>query len=724
MTKTSPVHNHFTLVDGVYVCHHGADCKPLGGKNSTSTLRHHLNVKHTKWDDNPPPPPPPQLISPSKRRCLRQTSLSDRSFLVLSNASLVPAIASCFAHHSWAHLTIESDAFQHMVNCIRHSNIALPAREAVQTAQLQHAQKLKSELIGKLQSFCRSSPITVAMDGWSNVNMAKVTNVVLLCGGHAYYWCSIVNSRHHNTAAWLRDQLVEVMQRLQGSGLQFAGLVLDNEAVNGALFRLLEPTFPFLIHSPCAAHILQLCVDHSLRLPAIVPLLTSMEALINRFRNNKVAKLQLLQHQTASGVVKPLGVKRPCTTRWSSHLQAAERLVEVQVYVDRVERQPPSFWLELTALVHFLKPFQVATDVLQADSSTLFDTYKVFTTLQRHVNRLQRTDFLYPSKYDILNVILDMWDKHINLNAVAICAHLSFDESADITFSASLDDAQDWFVQFATQYAIYWSLTEYAEPDQIKRAATHEWTSYLQKAGHGFDKMAERVAEMKMAVPFEPKRVWLLHRAAAPIISHAAIAVLCVAGSEAAVERTFSVQKLVHSDRRNRLNEAAVEAEMFIRTNERLLVNSKSSSASRKRKQTPLSVEMEADDVDGEPVPSLAALFQRPAVQEEQKQADGHAVSAAAAPAAAAVAAQPEVVEVSVPPPVDQVEAFVKQFVREEHVTAHYRWSPSRLQVLEGKAAGHNPPIIMHTALLKDRIKQYVSGQGAAEVEEQEAVVE
>ena len=80
--------------------------------------------------------------------------------------------------------------------------------------------------------------------------MVKVTNVVLLCGGVAYYWCNIVNSRHHNTAVWLRDALMEVMRGLQGKGLIFVGLVLENEAVNGALFTLVQPIFPSLIHSP------------------------------------------------------------------------------------------------------------------------------------------------------------------------------------------------------------------------------------------------------------------------------------------------------------------------------------------------------------------------------------------------------------------------------------------------------------------------------------------
>jgi hypothetical protein len=45
-----------------------------------------------------------------------------------------------------------------------------------------------------------NNPVTLALDGWTNVNHNKVTNLILLCGGRAYYWKSIVNTMEHNTA--------------------------------------------------------------------------------------------------------------------------------------------------------------------------------------------------------------------------------------------------------------------------------------------------------------------------------------------------------------------------------------------------------------------------------------------------------------------------------------------------------------------------------------------
>jgi hypothetical protein len=43
-------------------------------------------------------------------------------------------------------------------------------------------------------------PVTLALDGWTNVNHHKVTNLVLLNQGRAYFWSSVQNDSRHNTA--------------------------------------------------------------------------------------------------------------------------------------------------------------------------------------------------------------------------------------------------------------------------------------------------------------------------------------------------------------------------------------------------------------------------------------------------------------------------------------------------------------------------------------------
>ena len=58
---------------------------------------------------------------------------------------------------------------------------------------------------------------------------------------------------------------------------------------------------------------------------------------------------------------------------------------------------------------------------------------------------------------------------------------------------------------------------------------------------------------------------------AVPELSHVAVALVGVCASEAAVERSFSLQDRIHSKTRNRSGDDLVEAQMFIKLNSPLL---------------------------------------------------------------------------------------------------------------------------------------------------------
>ena len=122
-----------------------------------------------------------------------------------------------------------------------------------------------------------------------------------------------------------------------------------------------------------------------------------------------------------------------------------------------------------------------------------------------------------------------------------------------------------------------------------------------------------------------------------PFLSHAAVAILSVCGSEAAVERTFSAQGLVHSDLLNRLGDATVEAEMFIKFNKATVTRVDQRGQKQHRKRSPdadaFCEQMGDDDKGDEPPPSIAGVFsrpkppQQPRPSEEKANAEEHAQS-------------------------------------------------------------------------------------------------
>jgi hypothetical protein len=683
------------------------------------------------------------LSTLSLSKSLSLTSLSLCSLLhpstgrvtvFINNAGLLPAAAALFARCSWAHHIVDFPEFKDFISAVRASTCPSPERRQVKQGQIDLAQTLRARVVRQLRCYCRASPLTVAIDGWTDVNTSKVTNVVILCGGTAYYWCSIVNSHGHNTAVWLETALVRVLNGIREEGLIFTALVADNERVNRTLWELLLVHFPFLIRSPCAAHLIQLCVNKALELPLIEPIFTSMECLLRQFRPKeprlKLKNLQVanpLRSTAASGIPLVYGLLRPMETRWSSWLYSAQRLLMLRSYVDLVMSQDASFWSSLDQLVAFLKPFQVATDVMQ-DSSTLFDSWRMFKRLLGHVAGIPSTSLFYSAKEAIKTVIIDLWEKHINIDAIVICAQLSFDSSVDDIFPDRVQGARRWFLDFAAKYALYWHIAD-NDTDEVlvKRSALREWAAFLGRTpGTCFDRLDTDVEDLRKehaAHPASfPRAVWHLYLGDAPIISHAAVAILSVCASEAAVERTFSAQGLVQSDLRNRLGKDSVEAEMFIKFNKRTVDGVEGQLAGVRRKaHSPgdamgYCAEMGEQDEDEADVPSVAALFTRPeAVAEEG--AAVVAVAVAEDEKAEVHSLQPVTVVISqVPraPPRDEMQAFIEHIVALMGVTSKFRWGEAKMLQLWTEGQKWRPPMEDMDTVLRNKIMAWVRAQEQA----------
>ena len=161
---------------------------------SQTVLRQHIDNKHAGF---PPPSPSSSSSSsvclpPSKKRTMQSTL--DQTTLFINNEALCPALAALFARCSWAHQAVDFPEFLAVIIAARSSTCPPPNRHQLRQSQLDLAQNLRTRVVRQLRCYCRTSPLTVAIDGWTDVNSSKVTNVVILCGGVAYYWCSIVTA--------------------------------------------------------------------------------------------------------------------------------------------------------------------------------------------------------------------------------------------------------------------------------------------------------------------------------------------------------------------------------------------------------------------------------------------------------------------------------------------------------------------------------------------------
>jgi hypothetical protein len=228
------------------------------------------------------------LLPPGQRSIIESLTTVDHS-------RAVRALARAFAFSSIAYSVVQTEEFREFLRYTGWPADRPITRQALKAAIMLEATELKKQLTDKLDG----TVVSLAVDGWTNVRHQKVTNVVVIMGGVAYYWCSITNKSEKNTAEWVANQLQPTIDALLTTHhVRLVSLIVDNEAVNKATHRILVERWPFLVHVPCAAHTIQLIVRNCLSHETFASTVTQVLTIV-RFFDIKENRLALLAIQTS-----------------------------------------------------------------------------------------------------------------------------------------------------------------------------------------------------------------------------------------------------------------------------------------------------------------------------------------------------------------------------------------------------------------------------------------
>jgi len=619
-----------------------------------------------------------------------------------------------FAVHSLPLSILHSEAFINMMTCWRDTKGKLPTSKHMREMYHNEANKLKTIVLNKLKASA-SNPVTVTLDGWTNTCHEKVINIIPVCCGIAYYWKSIVLSTQKCTAAAQYPYVRDSIQSLISSGVVVVAVTTDNEAVNGSLYRLLHEDFPFLVHIPCAAHTIQLCVKLIIDIPLINTTIRGMAAIFSAFEKSKEYRLSLINVQLARCPGKnALSLQKPNDTRWSSVLKAARRLVELKDYIQFVIPQDPTFWTGLDILVPFLTPFQIATDIVQSDTATLYDVYHQFAGLATQIDKMSEQHALFSIKAKALDAIKTHWNRNINKEAVITCAVLSFDDSHTKLFSRKeLNDSIKWFLgQFSVPFLTYYGCSE-VNVSSIEATLMEQWSEFDGSTGVFVDFLQDKDTLKNKQIEdnrtvndkgqqhssWDPRTVWRMKLRPAHELSICAIALLSITATEAAVERSFSIQDIVHSKRRNRLDDESVQDEMFIKFNYRALQKQPDSNGSvfelnEENHCAYVTSTFNSDitpDNPSQPLDSaIASIMNNDEAVDEKAQYDDNE-------------------SVNVQPEIDPTTEFIIQYIEDHHITPVYKWNVDKINQLETEAIERG--IGDTSGELKKRIMTHVNNE-------------
>lgn len=525
----------------------------------------------------------------------------------------------------------------------------------------------------------------MAIDGWTNVRHDKVTNVLVLQGGQAFYWCSITNDAESNTADWLASRLRPVLHTLMVTHrVQVAALVADNEAVMGALHTRIGRDYPFLVRVPCAAHTIQLAVRDCLASEEHAQTITDFLSFLKHFekKEHRQALLELQRVRKRPQLV----LRKPNDTRWNSLYMAIERALEMQSELEccmppHLHQQRDEFFTRLRALTQFLQPFRTATDIVQRDAASLSDVKARFNKLLTHVR---------DSEFSC-DAVLQRWQDFVNRDAVVACCILSF---TPVPESNDVQSALAFIRRFGTQYLAFYGLSS-LDCDVLSARLWQQIGDFNLRDGP-FSLLPQHIEAARSIAHddqggFNPRRVWAQYALDGLELPAVALALLSIAASEAAVERSFSAQDAVHTKKRNRLGRDTVQAEMFVRFNHDALLRAQQFSSPTALLE--LDESYCSSDVDTEVDIStlLEQRKQNEKLQRKRQRQDDDEIVEVAAAAAPALPPPP------VRPPARthsatqrQIDEWLWSYIEEHSITHEYQWTREAKNALE--AASLNRP--------------------------------
>jgi hypothetical protein len=603
-------------------------------------------------------------------------------------------------------------------------------RKAVATRALLRARQVKGQVIAKLRA-CRG--VTVGIDGWTNVRHDKVLNLCPVGRSVAYYWDSMVLKR----GASAEEQAAPVAQGLRSiidARVLVVAIVTDNEPVNGAMYRLLVDDFPFLVHIPCAAHTLQLCVKKVLRLGPMAPMVKSLRALLLAFKRNKDVRILLKDQQ---GILRKgrqsLQLVTIVDTRWNSVLAAAKRVAELETCLrpcvpfikaelskevykgqyDDLAFSDESFWHPLVTLIDFLVPYQIATDTVQSDDATLGDVHRHFARLMCGAEEIPSAHVLAPVKHDVKAIIRKEWLDHVNVNAVILCCLFNFDPTYYSFPEQQRVDADDWFTEWGTKLIKHYRLSDYDDEKEITRALEQQRSQFLTREGL-FHSLEQRRANMGDGKG-HARRVWGSYLSTVPEISSCVLALLELTASEAAVERSFSRQGLVHSKARNRLTDDSVQVQMSFAFNTRALAISEGRPPPRRPTREGVAREG-AELLDDDDIQRGTAMLSQgladdeveAAVDSDEEEDQRENVVEDAAPDSEVVQGEEQKEEQSFE---QCIRGVVDRFCTASNVTLGFRWNGVREQLLHAYIVEAGVDVLLED--MKARVKDHLATMAA-----------
>lgn len=257
------------------------------------------------------------------------------------------------------------------------------------------------------------------------------------------------------------------------------------------------------------------------------------------------------------------------------------------------------------AILPFLTVFKQATNTVQQDCATLLHLNEALNAIQQEIYKIEIKTMLNVSqsaetrfKFDaneIFNMRMQQFVLAKGLHYAFWAVSLLTDMKTTQWLSSFGDSAKDynetlsWIANWGAELLLFYPKHFEIRCERQKTALISMLNCQIAEFESGlgtFNNKQQYLRDFTQqihenSVKFDPKQrekreinwilFWNRMKRTVPELSCVAICLLSLGISEAACERSFSIQQLTHSKIRNRLNDKIVEAEMVLRYNKQML---------------------------------------------------------------------------------------------------------------------------------------------------------
>lgn len=478
----------------------------------------------------------------------------------LDSLTLNQVTAVVFSMKGLAFSLIDDPMFRYFLNrfASKCEDDTLPSRGSLAIDCVDTAKQLKTDLCVLL----KDQDVAVAFDGRKNMRSVKVFAMSVILNGTSYYWTSCFNNYERSTASELFEFVKTEMDDLLGIGARVTSFAADNESTMNLLVSKLQEEYPWLVHLPCAAHTIQLCVEKILESPGIEDVYHEAMELISHYDHVEGrTAVSRVQQSVPNMPLNP--IIKPHEVRWNDKFIALERLLSLDTVIKLIDNtQSPNFWSALQMLCDFLRPFYIATNDLQADAATVNLVGSHFTKLITHIQESNNTKpFLNIDEFEQLRIMFTEWDTHFNKRLIVAASFLGFDETkCDVEYIST------WGSVYLKRFHF-----KDATTDDLSSVLKLQIGQFLAKSGSfvGIDVMIQRQRGIceKKKISFDAQAIWGVYQLSARELSLVSIAILRMNPTSSSVERIHAAESFIHSKRRNRLRDVYIHSQTSIKCN-------------------------------------------------------------------------------------------------------------------------------------------------------------